>query len=341
MKLSASVQMVWQLAAREAVAAGYRDIEPEHFLAALLKFAEVPPEELASALGSSDAAAVIADDIRRVKQTLQELSVDTRSARHEIRTRLGAGGQAYTGGVVHRSQSTRALFDAAVTAAERRGEDSLAAPHLLQVLLAAPSPVMTKVLGDRLRRASDVAARSVPGRVPRAAATEGTTGKDLPGELAIAARSIAQCLVQGKRPAIVVVSESSEPADVAIRAATGIVSSGEGGKGRKMQVVDATDCGPTQEDDGVGRVVEAVAAVQGQPESVLYLPSFAGVMAVSGGKAWLEAVKEALQHKSTRCIAHVTAAGRSQLVDADGDWTRLLDTIWLLDTQLQDVPLEV
>ena len=46
MKVSASVEMVMQLAGQEAIAAEFKEIEPEHLLAALLKFSELPTEEM-------------------------------------------------------------------------------------------------------------------------------------------------------------------------------------------------------------------------------------------------------------------------------------------------------
>ena len=46
MKVSASTELVWQLAGQEAMVRQFEKIEPEHFCIALLKFSEIPVEEV-------------------------------------------------------------------------------------------------------------------------------------------------------------------------------------------------------------------------------------------------------------------------------------------------------
>ena len=56
MKVSASIELVWALAGRESVSAGFEYVEPEHFLAAVLKYSELDDSEVQS-LAAADAAA--------------------------------------------------------------------------------------------------------------------------------------------------------------------------------------------------------------------------------------------------------------------------------------------
>jgi hypothetical protein len=42
MKLSAFIQLIWQLAGQETKAAGFTEIQPKHFCLVLLKFVGIP-----------------------------------------------------------------------------------------------------------------------------------------------------------------------------------------------------------------------------------------------------------------------------------------------------------
>ena len=46
MKIAASIELVMQLAAQEATSGRFKEIEPPHIVAAILKFAELPGGEV-------------------------------------------------------------------------------------------------------------------------------------------------------------------------------------------------------------------------------------------------------------------------------------------------------
>ena len=100
MRVSASVELVWQLAAREAVAGEFGEIEPEHFMMALLKFAELPVEQVENIAAGAEAAKDLALEVGTVRERLESLSVETTKARRKLRGRVGRGKSPYEGGVV-------------------------------------------------------------------------------------------------------------------------------------------------------------------------------------------------------------------------------------------------
>ena len=113
MKTSAAMDLVWQMATQEAIAGEFGEIESEHFLAAILKFAELPVVQMGNLVPVADVAREITADVGKIRDELKRRAIDTTHSRRELRARLGRGGRPYDGGQLHRSQAGRELFDAA------------------------------------------------------------------------------------------------------------------------------------------------------------------------------------------------------------------------------------
>jgi ATP-dependent Clp protease ATP-binding subunit ClpA len=146
MKVSVSIELVWQLAGHEAIAREFKEIEPEHFLMALLKLAELPIAEVEKLGAGAEAVQALTADVQGVGADLDARGIDSKAVRRAIRAALGKGDHKYEGGTMHRAQATREYFNKAARLASETGGDVLTGRHILAALLAEPTPVVTKAL---------------------------------------------------------------------------------------------------------------------------------------------------------------------------------------------------
>jgi hypothetical protein len=147
MKSSPSIELVWQLAAREDVMTSFKEIGPEHLLGALLKFSEVNDDELRSVAVGLEVLTSLTAQREHVRTTFAGHGVASTTVRHRLREKLGNGGGTNTSGEIHRSVLARDVFDDAVKSARESGHDALDVEHVLRSLLKRPTPTIAEVLG--------------------------------------------------------------------------------------------------------------------------------------------------------------------------------------------------
>ena len=85
MKVSASIELIWNLAARESIAGCFPEIGAEHFLQALLKFAELPVEDLDKVAAGPDAARLLAGEVQNVRAELAGRKIESTECRRRLR----------------------------------------------------------------------------------------------------------------------------------------------------------------------------------------------------------------------------------------------------------------
>lgn len=144
MEPEAGVMLVWSLAAMEAQALGWSQIEPAHLLCAILKFAELDGADLERLGQTNENLGNLAQEHQDLKVhlddpwgiTVPEVSTRLRRALRRPgsspRAQAAAGGP---GGMVHRSDAAREVFRAALGAAEQAGRQRLGVVDLLGALL--------------------------------------------------------------------------------------------------------------------------------------------------------------------------------------------------------------
>ena len=110
MRPSASVELVLQLAAYEAAASQFAEIEPEHLLAALLRFSELSSEDLLKLVPGTAAGRELTSETDAVRKTLTERSINSTFVRNSVRARMGTGGVRYQGGRLQRTTASRQIF---------------------------------------------------------------------------------------------------------------------------------------------------------------------------------------------------------------------------------------
>jgi len=134
---SAAVNLAWQLAAVETVAAKAPFIEPEHFLAALTKLRQFCAGEGARLLeGQGLRVSARRAELELVADVLEEAGIEPDSFRHELRERLGQGTYLHhKGQTVHRSERSRRLFHRAGALAAEMKSVRLSTGHLFLAIL--------------------------------------------------------------------------------------------------------------------------------------------------------------------------------------------------------------
>ncbi|MCP4897997.1 MAG: hypothetical protein GY906_13575, partial [bacterium] len=145
MRVSASIQLVWQMAGREAAAGQFEEITPEQFCLALLKFSELPVDEVGEIGLDANAARELASEVRALRRELEGRSVDSTTIRRALRRTLGSGGRPFEGGELHRSQASRDLFDATARRIDDAGGDTLEPIHLFSELMEQPTEVIAEL----------------------------------------------------------------------------------------------------------------------------------------------------------------------------------------------------
>ena len=144
MKISASIELIWQLAGGEASTGEFAEIQPEHFCMGLLKFSELSEQQARKVVGEGEAAKGLVAEIQSVREALAKSSIDTTQVRRNLRAKLGKGGIRNGEGKLHRSPASRELLQIAATLAAEAGSDSLTSLHLLAAILKSPSPAIAQ-----------------------------------------------------------------------------------------------------------------------------------------------------------------------------------------------------
>jgi len=153
MELSPSVELVWSLAGHEMVSGRMQEVEPEHFLCALLKFSELDNVDLEKVASDQSVVKALVTERDKVQAILKDHSLSSARVRHDLRRLMGRGSHEHTGGSIHRSDASRQLFEQATRLA-RQDKSQLEPRHLLQVLLDSPTPLMAKAMGGMERQAT-------------------------------------------------------------------------------------------------------------------------------------------------------------------------------------------
>ncbi|MCK4882696.1 MAG: hypothetical protein KAS92_06710 [Candidatus Omnitrophica bacterium] len=148
MNISPTIDLVMQLAGREAIAGQFKEIEPEHFLMAILKFAELTSTQLDQI--APEFSKLLNDELTELCALLDgyNLCGKTTQLRRTLRKNIGRGNHIFSGGVIHRTDASRKLFSAARNKALSDHSNQFKAGHLLDAIFDAPTPKMNELLGD-------------------------------------------------------------------------------------------------------------------------------------------------------------------------------------------------
>lgn len=144
MKNSESIKIVHQLSARAAIKRRHAEIEVDHIMLSLLRLANFTTTDIQN-LKVETTETSIADEVRELSKEFQKRGVETTLLRGLLSDKLGMGNCVYSGGGLHRTASCRKVFERASELAQA-SRQTFRAVHLLQVIFATPTPLLSSLL---------------------------------------------------------------------------------------------------------------------------------------------------------------------------------------------------
>ena len=361
MKLSASIQLAWQLAGAEAATGEFKEIQAEHLCLGLLKLADLPRQPVEKLGDRAATVRAVLSEIGKLREVLKGQGIDGTATRRELRRALGKGGCPFQGGVLHRAPACRALFDAAVREASGVGLETLTSVHLLEAILRAPPPVLAQVLGGitRVARPRNGVRPTDKLRTPtiarRGHSTRRSTtrlldrhGEDLkhlplqshPGP-PLSRTAEAKVLLEAlnHRSAVLLVCAWEQTALAVLLAAADALER----QGRRIIVLSrAGAAGNLKGRENWERIF---AEAEGAKDIILYMPL--NTVGAASGKVrseeadWAEFLRDAAEQRTVPFICQASPEVFESHLRKHPAWKRHAQVIWLHDTKLKSVPREL
>lgn len=333
MKMSASLEFVWQMAGQEAVASQLDEIAPEHFLASILKFAELDARRLAECVSEPGKAEGLARDVLAVRGALDRRCIDGPAVRSRLQAERRGGQGGFPGGAIHRSAHSRALFDAAVRLAQNGGCDIVAPVHLLDALLATPTEAVARVLGG-----PGAAAGATPPDASHSQDREVQAGRErnVSAICAVEAKALIHALAHPSHKSVILLTEDDAVVPEIVAQAGGILAGRDCPASLKgTRIVDLS--GLVSD----GELSRALADAAGERSVLLYLPP-AEMMARAGKSSqWVQSLETSIEAKSVRCIWRAAPATYEDMVNRSTTWKRRLRPIWVRPGDIREIPREL
>jgi len=339
-----SIQIVWPLAAEEAIAAGFERIEPAHLLNAALKFAELEEAHFHQMAQDGAMARQLVQERGAVCAMLRERGVSvpegSTALRRGLREKLGRGGGGQPRGrVIHRSDAAREVCGAAEAAAQRAGEQRWGAAHLAAELLEAPGTRIASVLAE-CGVAAGASGADTPlldqyGRDVTAQAREGALGVSSDAKPDAACKVLLEELLgPNTRNVALVQAGERTPDEVVERLAVLFAgdSPPKGAAGKRIIEVslarlgeDVTDA-ETLEERVAGLLREASEA-----GSVMLWFSTLHCYFALNCPGLLKQVERHLSRSENPAIVSMSKAGYNEHIKSNPAWKKLLRSVWLHD----------
>lgn len=346
MRVSASIELMMQLAAQEAIAAEFKEIEPEHCLGSILKLSELPVEEVDKLVPVADVAQQLAAEVSALREELVRRSIDSTTGRRRLREVLGRGKCPYEGGQIHRSAASRELFDQAVRLADDAGSDTLTTSHLLQAILAQPTPCMRQALGE--------AAFEVPAGVASTPALD-EHGRDLvrlavEGKLppasdrAAPARALLRALAQADGQSVFLVTALDTLAmsvitDVA--QAIGKKDCPASLKGKRLVDISAVRPEGRADPQALELLDQLLSEAAGAKEVMLVLPAWEDAASAGGADRWLETFGPVCRQRRVTCICRLAPAICEARMREDRGFKQIAQFLWIEQAVSREIPHEL
>jgi hypothetical protein len=341
MKMSRSIDLIWQLSGAEAAAGEFKEIQPEHFCMGLLKLAELPVQQAAK-LGADEATAkALATEIDLVRQELANRGIDSTRLRRALRGSLGKGGSPDHKGQMHRSQASRGLFDAAACAADVAGHQAVTAVHFLEVILNAPTPALAQVLP----------VKPAPQHVETPILDK--YGEDLvvkvaKGELTSESDRTAECkailpVLAGKKSVFLVSDDDAATQATLIGLAKRLdTENRSGAPSNRRRLIRAALYGFVDEDwQTVLNIFDDIFREAAQSQNVILVCHEEDLCTSTDPHLVKSAQASRLAQTPVLCVVPLSPKRYDALIKADRQWKRLAEAVWIRGEGKESVPREL
>ena len=346
MKISASIEIIWQLAGQETIAGEFKEIEPEHLFMALLKFADLPVKEVNNIAPASEAAKQLAAEVGRVREELANRSIDSTKFRRSLRAQMGKGNNPYDGEGIHRSQASRALFDAAARLADDAGVETLTAEHLLAAILASPTAAIVQLLGEKIKP-----------MMPKTSKTPllDEYGRDLTHLAAIGKRQdssarrveakvLIQALTRTNCLCVFLITDGDDAALSVVSAASLLIVSKNCPsmiKGNRIFDITGMKSVPGSLERPMSQLERIMAEATAEKKVILFVPPIEVLEDSSKINIWLNLLKAALDKGLVQCICRVGPQAYRKWIEKDSSLRRLAEFIWIRAEEKGGIPTEI
>ena len=352
MKHSPAVDLIWQVAVREAVNGRCECIEPEHLWMALTTGRDFcDAAGLAEVRAKGLDAALFAAELALTPVVMEAAKINPTEFRRALRAKLGVGQHEHQqGAVVHRSPRCRKLFKAAEEGAKQSGFSFVHTGALLMALLAEADSVGCQLLCEKggvleaLRKLCDEQSAALPEAVAADAPEEPLQKMSM---LERFGRDLTQAAAAGKLPLVIgrraeilqviqTLARSSKNNPVLVgeagvgktaivealaqRAAAGKEPQVLGGK-RIIEInMGALVAGTKWRGEFEERLEKLLAEVKADPDVILFLDELHTIVGAgnrAGGQDAANLMKPALARGDFRCIGATTVAEYRKAIEAD------------------------
>jgi hypothetical protein len=323
MQMSFSMDVIWNLAMQEALLVRFKEIEPEHFFEALLKFAELTAADLQGKTPGPLVTAQVAAEAEQLRQELARRNIDATACRQALRLALGEGpGQLLQGETMHRSAESRTLFDRAARKAAENRHEILTASVLLETILLQPTPAMKRVLkGTELDRLGVLPTAGTP------------SDADTP-----AARVLVQVIQESRRLAVLLVGERPVENLIAAIAPRLSASSNPGGPRRLRSVTLAeTVRGSAPLPAALGTLLQEAKA---NPDLLIWFPALDDPAIARRHPELPRSLRELTQQHQVRWVGQLRSSSYRDWLEREPLWQRTAHPIWLLEPAIE-IPQEI
>jgi len=354
MKISISSDLVWKIAVREAAAGEFKEIEPEHFCMAVLKFAELSGKGVEEACAEAELVQLIAGEAQLVLEGLQKCGIESTSARRKLRNQLGKGDTPHKGGTIHRSASSRALFESAAKLASESASDTVTPLHLLTALVESPTPAIVQAILGKTPEPPPRAALPLLDKHGHDLLKQVAEGKiQLKPGIEAQSKAVLQALQQKNRKSILLVSDSDDHvADLAAALAGAIAAKDapDGLNGRRLMDISenirhnlpkAKRNSSAEESAELDRMRLLLAEAASHQEVILLLPAVEADPKQAGGGQWTSLLRDTLANGRVQFICRVAPTVLAENLRKDAVWKRKAQVIWLESIAQASMPREL
>jgi ATP-dependent Clp protease ATP-binding subunit ClpA len=346
MKISASIEIIWQLAGQETIAGEFKEIEPEHLFMALLKFADLPVQEVDNIAPASEAAKQLAVEVGRVREELANRAIDSTKIRRSLRAQMGKGGNPYEGGQIHRSPASRALFDAATKWADDAGVETLTAEHLLAAIFASPTAAIVQILGEKIKP-----------MMPKTSKTPllDEYGQDLTHLAAIGklkessarrveAKVLGQALSRTNCRCVFLITDSDDAALSVVAATSFLIVSKNCPpliKGNRIVDITAIKSVPGSLEKHMSQLEQIMAEAAAEKKVILFVPPIEILEDSSKINIWLNLLRATLDKGLVQGICRAGPQAYRKWIEKDSSLRRLAEFIWIRAEEKGGIPTEI
>jgi ATP-dependent Clp protease ATP-binding subunit ClpA len=345
MKVSASIEFVCQLGRQEAIATDFDEITPNHFFAALLKFAELPTEEIEHIVQGQNVARDVTIDINAVRDSLIVHSINSNETHNKILSGIGKGNSKFDGQIMHRSQAAKALFDFAFQLADEARCETLTPVHLLEAMLASPTEVMAQVLSKPTAQLQILSIKTpILDKYSRDLTYMAAEGKlEVTTEHTVETKACLQALSQAqanRKSVLMITNDELAVKQIVCKIAQVIAAKNCPGVLMSKRIMDITSFELLNQQDIESNIQlnSLFAEAAKSQDIILFVPP---IITFSQGNEWISYFKTILTKHSIQYICQVTPEIYTKYIKRDGIWKRLVHTILVQLKSQEDIPSEL